>query len=382
MDFNPLPAPETRETVMSTQQQIPFEKHPQTLIKEREPFNSGAPLDLLAKNAVTPVELFFVRNHGDVPEVDAEKFRLKIDGLVNGSREFSLQELRSEFPTKIVTATMQCAGNRRSELMRVAPIPGELRWNEEAIGNAQWRGVSLRDVLDAVGVKAEAKQAAFVGLDMCERKNKRFGFGGSIPIEKAMNADTLLALEMNGKPLAPVHGAPLRAIVPGYIGARSVKWLSQITLQEEPSDNYFQAHAYKIFPPQVNAENADWSKGLMLGEMNLNAVICRPHDGETLQAGRIEIAGYAMAGGGRTVERVDVSVDGGATWTSAELNSESSLWSWRLWRTILALSKGEHEIIVRAIDSAANTQPESSAPLWNFKGYMNNAWHRVRIIIL
>lgn len=380
-DFNPLSAPKTREIIMSaSSSHIPFEKHPQTIIKESEPFNAGSPLELLVANTVTPAELFFVRNHGDVPAIDAARFRLGVDGLVNRPRSFSLDEMRREFPFKKIAATMQCAGNRRTELMKVAPIPGELAWNEEAIGNAVWGGVALGDVLDAVGIKEEAKHVAFVGLDECERKNKRFGFGGSIPVEKAIAGETLLAFEMNGAPLPAVHGAPLRVIVPGYIGARSVKWLSNITLQIKPSDNYFQAHAYKIFPPHINAGNADWSKGLMLGEMSLNACICRPHDGETLRAGLVEVEGYAMAGGGRTVERVDLSVNAGATWTSAEIHSDSSRWSWRLWRTVLDLSTGEHEIIVRAVDSAANAQPEMPAPLWNFKGYMNNAWHRVRVV--
>lgn len=118
----------------------------------------------------------------------------------------------------------------------------------------------------------------------------------------------------------------------------------------------------------------------MLGEMSLNAVICRPHDGERLRAGRVEIEGYAMAGGGREVARVDVSTDAGRTWTTAELSREASRWTWQLWKASLELASGSQEIVVRACDSAANTQPENASALWNFKGYMNNAWHRVRVV--
>lgn len=358
----------------------PFSKHPQIIVKEVSPFNAGPPLELLTENFITPAELLFVRNHGDVPVVDAGSYRLTIDGMIEQPRELTLDELREGFPRKQVVAAMQCAGNRRTEMMEVAPIPGELAWGAEAIGNAVWGGVALGDVLRAVGINEEAQHVAFVGLDECERKNKRFGFGGSISIEKAMHAETLLAFEMNDAPLLPVHGFPVRAVVPGYIGARSVKWLSKITLQREPSDNYFQAHAYKLFPPQANAENVDWSGGLMLGEMSLNAAVCRPHDGETVRAGQVEIEGYAMAGGGREIARVDVSADAGRTWTTAELSREASRWTWQLWKASLELPLGSHEIVVRACDSAANTQPENASALWNFKGYMNNAWHRVRVV--
>ncbi len=150
--------------------------------------------------------------------------------------------------------------------MEVAPVPGEVPWSAGAIGNAQWSGAPLREVLEAAGAGLEVRHVAFGGMDEIEMEDQRFGFGGSIPIEKAISPEVMLAYEMNGEPLAPEHGAPLGDVVPGYIGACSVKWLSSITLQEAPSSNYYQTHAYKIFPPQVDEETADWEKGLMLGE--------------------------------------------------------------------------------------------------------------------
>jgi len=224
--------------------------------------------------------------------------------MVQQQLHLSLWEIRENFSKSIVTATLQCAGNRRQDLMEVAPVPGEVPWSAGAIGNTQWGGVPLREVLLAAGVGPEARHAAFTGLDEIEMKDQRFGFGGSGPIALAMGPELVLAYEMNGEPLAPEHGAPLRVVAPGYIGARSVKWLASIELQEEPSSNYYQTHAYKIFPSQVNEETADWRKGLMLGELSVNSVICQPTDEETVPAGPISVRGYAITGGERSVERV------------------------------------------------------------------------------
>jgi sulfite oxidase len=171
----------------------------------------------------------------------------------------------------------------------------------------------------------------------------------------------------------------VRVVVPGYIGARSVKWLSRITVQEGPSDNYFQAKAYRLFPPHFGPDNVDWDQGLMLGEAPVNSVILSPAGGETLPAGRIAVRGWALAGGDRRVARVDVSADGGKTWKVAELGPGDEAHAWRLWEAALDLGPGSHEIACRAWDSAAQTQPEHAGQVWNFKGYANNAWHKVRV---
>jgi sulfite oxidase len=265
--------------------------------------------------------------------------------------------------------------------MAVADIPGELPWGAEAIGTAEWAGVPLRDVLARAGVAPRAAHVAFTGLDEVERQGGRFGFGGSIPIEKALSPEVILAYEMNGKPLPPLHGAPLRVVAPGYIGARSVKWLAELKVQAAPSENYFQAHAYKLFPPSVCAANVDWGGGLMLGELSLIGVICAPAPGARLAAGPALVHGYAFAGGGRSIERVDVSADGGATWQVAALLGERSRWAWRRWEAWVDLAPGAHRLVARACDSAANFQPEDPRQLWNFKGYMNNAWHRIQVIV-
>lgn len=357
-----------------------FDKHHDLIVRETAPFNAGPPPALLRQSFITPQNLFFVRNHAPVPDIDPASYRLKIGGMVNEPLTLSLDELRSRFTKREVAATLQCAGNRRDMLTAIAPVAGEVPWGAEAISTARWGGVALRDVLDAAGVKDDARHVAFLGLDEIAKRGARFGFGGSIPVDKALRPEVTLAYEMNGETLPPTHGFPLRAVVPGYIGARSVKWLSDITLQTVPSDNYYQARSYKLFPPQTDAEDADWEHALMLGELSVNSVITAPASGATIEGGSVLVQGYATAGGSRSVERVDVSTDGGAMWTTAALaESDGEPWTWRFWEARLELHAGTHTIAARAWDSAANTQPEDPRRIWNFKGYMNNAWDRVTV---
>ena len=356
----------------------PFRKRREVMVRKDHPYNAETPPDLLREDFITPTDAFYVRNHGDVPEVDPGRYRLKVCGLVANPLELSLEEIKG-FPRTELGATLYCAGNRRAELMEKGPIPGKVAWETGAAGNARWGGVLLRDVLRGAGVGDEARHAAFTGLDRDVEAGTGEPFGGSVPVERATADDVLLAYEMNGRPLAPEHGFPLRVVVGGYVGARSVKWLSEITLRAEPSDNYYQAVEYKLFPPHVTAENADHSEGEMLGEIPLNAVIWAPKDGETLPRGPVAVRGYAIAGGDRHVARVEVSADGGATWTEATLTEGDGPASWRLWEAVVEPGPGEREILARATDSGGGTQPETVEEVWNFQGYANNAWHRVRV---
>jgi sulfite oxidase len=221
---------------------------------------------------------------------------------------------------------------------------------------------------------------AFCGLDQAHVDGGTAPFGASIPLEKALSPEVLLVHTMNGAPLPREHGFPLRVLVPGYVGARSVKWLRDITLQREPSTNYFEAHDYKWFPPEVTAETADWSHAKPIEEIPLNAVICAPRDGEVRRAGPTLVQGYAITGEAPPVQRVELSLDSGATWTAADV-SESDRWSWCTWEATVDLSPGDREIVVRAWDTEGRTQPADVGPLWNFKGYVNNAWHRVHVSV-
>ena len=358
-----------------------FDKHPDFVVRQVHPFNAGPPPRLLNQSYITPTNLFFVRSHGDVPEVDVHLYRLEINGKVLQPLSLSIAEIKNNFERVEVSATLQCAGNRREELMALKSIPNELEWGVEAISHAVWVGIRLRDVLAEAGVESAADShlhVEFCGLDDVERQHKHFRYGGSIPLAKGLSSEVILAYEMNGEPLTPVHGFPLRTIVPGYIGARSVKWLDRITVQNEPSENYFQSHAYRLFAPHTRAETVKWEDGVMLGEMNVTSVICSHDENESIPAGIVIVQGYSITGG-RGIARVDVSCDGGCTWVQAELFNDTSCWSWTLWKANFELKPGKYQLVVRAMDTSANTQPEDVTQVWNFKGYMNNAWHRVNI---
>ncbi|HET6595903.1 MAG TPA: molybdopterin-dependent oxidoreductase [Anaerolineales bacterium] len=358
-----------------------FDKHPDFVVRQTYPFNAGPPPRLLSQSYITPTNLFFVRSHGDVPEVDVHSYRLQIGGRVLRPLSLSLREVQNNFARVDVSATLQCAGNRRAELMALESIPKELGWGVEAISHAVWSGVRLRDLLAEAGLERETDSSLHVefgGLDQVERNHRQFRYGGSVPLGKALAPEVLLVYEMNGEPLTSVHGFPLRAIVPGYIGARSVKWLDQITVQNEPSRNYFQRHAYRLFAPHTRPETVEWEDGVMLGEMNVTSVICSHDESERVPPGLVTVQGYALAGE-RDIARVDVSCDGGLTWAQAELFHDTDCWAWTFWRANFRLSPGNYQLVVRAMDTAANTQPQDISQVWNFKGYMNNAWHRVNI---
>ncbi len=186
---------------------------------------------------------------------------------------------------------------------------------------------------------------------------------------------------MNGNPLPAAHGAPVRAIVPGYIGARSVKWLTQVSAQAQPSDGYFQASTYRLLPEDADLDQVRPGDGIALGAVALNSEILIPDDGATIAAGPTQVAGYALAGDDRRIERVDVSLDQGRTWKQAELLDHRSAWAWRRWTIELDVPVDTQQIVARAWDSGAATQPEDPAHLWNPKGYINNAWARVGVSV-
>ena len=347
------------------------------IVRRQLPLNAEPPLRLVASAMLTPRGSFFIRSHGTIPELDADRHRLRIGGHVRKPLDLTLPEVKGLFPSYTVAATLQCAGNRRDELAAVDAVDG-LKWQQGAIGNAEWTGVRLADLLRAAECQESGRHVAFASVDEVDLEGARFPFGGSIPITKALAPEVLIAYEMNGMPLAPEHGFPLRTVVPGYIGARSVKWLGEISVQEEPSTNYFQQKDYKLLPADMDLESLDWSAGFSLGEIHVNSAICVPLDGAEVPAGEVAFRGYAISGGGRTIERVELSANGGRTWSRAELVRQGP-WAWTLWRAQLALPAGRQEIIARAWDSAAQTQPEQLEAVWNCKGYANNAWHRIEV---
>ncbi|WP_421845420.1 sulfite oxidase [Mycobacterium sp.] len=352
------------------------------VVRGSEPYNAEPPAAVLARADITPTDAFYVRNHGPIPDIAPERWQLTVNGLVDRPLTLTYQQLTTEFDQYSVTATLACAGNRRVELLRVRPIPGKDPWAHGAISTAEWRGVRLADILEAAGVvchqdRDEALHVAFEAPDVAQEARPVQAYGGSIPLVKAMSQEVLLAWQMNSEPLPRAHGGPVRVVVPGYVGARSVKWVTAITVQNRPATNYFQAYDYRILPPGADADTVAPGEGISLSTIALNCDILYPTDGDQVASGELTIWGYGIAGDGHRVERIDVSLDDGLTWQQADLHPARSRWSWRPWSLTVEVAPGPLNISARAWDDTGALQPESVASLWNPRGYGNNAWARI-----
>jgi sulfite oxidase len=348
------------------------------IVRSAAPFNAEPALAALVASPITPVKHFYVRNHGPTPKIAAEGFKIRVEGMVNKPLELSLADLKDRFRKQSAEATLTCAGNRREEMSEIKPVGG-VQWQAGAIGHAHWTGVGLAEVLNAAGLKQGAMHVWFEGLDSIEQKDgSTTPFGGSIPLDKALakDAPALLCHTMNDEPLTAEHGAPLRTLIPGFIGARSVKWLAKIVVSDRPSPNHYLAEAYKLVQTEDKQELADADP---IYAFPVNAAICSPADGTKLNAGRAKIAGYALPCGepGCTISKVELSTDGGKNWSAAKLEGQPQAFAWRLWTAEVELPAGKHHLIVRAADSQGHTMPEK--PEWNIKGYLYNGWHRVDV---
>ncbi|KAH8170422.1 oxidoreductase molybdopterin binding domain-containing protein [Sarocladium implicatum] len=416
-------------------------RHRDLIVQTAKPQNAETPGDAMSASFLTPNDLFYVRNHMWVPKVqEPEQHVLTIELDDGTTKEYTLADLKSRFKPRKITAALQCSGNRRKDMSEGSGrVANGLQWSVGAISNASWEGVVLADVLADAGLDvtsamagtSEAKHVQFSGME---------AYGASIPIKKAIDpqGDVLLAYSMNDQPLPRDHGFPLRAIVPGHVAARSVKWLKQITLSEEESPSQWQRRDYKCFGP--NETDVDWDAAPAIQELPVQSAITSVKLGDwTKQAKeqvdvekqvgssseghegsrQLSLTGYAYSGGGRAIIRVDVSLDNGKSWSQAHLlpdcsaspvpnassTSSSCLghgaWTWRRWRFEGMIPQstfseaenqqaskggetGEKEkrcttLVVKATDEAYNTQPESHAATWNVRGNLATAWHRVKI---
>ncbi len=353
------------------------------LVHSRTPLNAEPSPARLAAAWITPPGDFYIRTHGDIPRVDAAGWRLGIEGRVREPLTLGVADLERRFAPVEVEAYLQCAGNRRADLQPVKATTGD-PWRGAAIGNARWGGVRLGEVLRAAGVDETAPlHVAFTGRDIAIEPEDDGGglepYSVSIPLAKALAPETLLAWRMDGAPLRPEHGHPLRAVVPGYAGVRSCKWLERIEVSESPCEGRFQARDYKLFPAEVTPQTVDWSQGHVIDEMPVNSAVMTPEPFAELGPGEVELRGWATASG-RAIVRVDVSGDGGRSWSQAELQGDHAApWAWTLWRARLDLAPGEHQLCCRAWDAAGQTQPERADAVWNFKGFLATSVHRVPV---
>lgn len=441
----------------------PFEKDPERdprlITHTAKPRNAEPPNEELDRGFVTENDMFYVRNHMWVPlvkEEEAEGHVLSVELPDGEVRTYTLGDLKRSFPTHRVTAVLQCSGNRRNDMTRHAGKTNGLQWGVGAISNAEWEGVRLADVLRDAGLKVgdvtaltrdgpaddEGRSDTLINPnDHHVQFSGLEAYGASIPLPTALDprGDVLLAYKMNGQPLPRDHGFPLRSVVPGHVAARSVKWLSKITVSDEESPSQWQRRDYKSFGPNEGPD-PDWERakaiqempvtsaitGVWVGECMRNVPWLRGEGGREKGEGRrreegskgvvdigavstkvgfssasgkeqindpapIVAQGYAYSGGGREISRVDISLDNGASWSQAELlpdwekskSKGNKHWAWKRWRfagQVSRLEKGEcATLVVKATDDAYNTQPEDHRGIYNVRGNLATAWHRVRV---
>jgi DMSO/TMAO reductase YedYZ molybdopterin-dependent catalytic subunit len=330
-----------------------------------KPENSETPLDE-ARSWVTPNPLFFVRNHFDVPAIDAASWELRVTGSVERELTIDLQSFEA-FPQRSVFATLECAGNGRSFL---GPSMPGVQWGAGAIGHAEWSGVPLRLLLQEAGLRPGALEVVAWGADSGREAGHpdEIAFARSLPLEKAVHPDTLVALRMNGEPLDRDHGFPARLLVPGWFGVASVKWLTCLEVSDRPFDGPFQAVKYT-----VRQRTGRGVRSESIGPMEIKSEILGPHEGETLSLGLARIFGLAWAGE-EAVSAVELSLDGGASWCRASLVGPSAPYSWTLWEYLWDASRsGERALLSRAISSGGRVQPAAYDSLRD--GYLIN-WSR------
>ncbi len=332
--------------------------------------NSGMPLEALRYD-VTPAGLHYLLIHFDIPAVDPDAWRLRIEGLVARPLALDLAALR-RMPAKTVRVTLECAGNGRGQ---VAPRYPSMPWLEEGVSTAEWTGVPLAAVLKEAGLKESVRELVFHGADRGFDRGIEHTYSRSLPPGEASGEGVLLAYDMNGAPLLPQHGAPLRLVVPRWYGMASVKWLERIEAIDHAFDGVQQALSYHF---RASVED----RGVPCTRMRVNSLMVPPGIPDffgrrrTVEAGTVEILGRAWSGDGE-VRRVEFAVDG--DWRDANLDAPGGPYSWRGWRARWHAVAGAHELRCRATDSTGAVQPLD--PPWDVAGFGNNAAQRVEVTV-
>jgi DMSO/TMAO reductase YedYZ molybdopterin-dependent catalytic subunit len=336
--------------------------------------NHGLPLEAL-RYPVTPEGLHYLLIHYDIPVVDNATWELAVGGRVTRPRRFTLEELRAR-PSMSMAVTMECAGNGRALL---EPRPLSQPWLNEAVGTAQWTGTPLAPLLDEVGVDERAVDVAFIGLDRGIEGEVEQAYERALPLAEARRPEVLLAYEMNGRPLLPQHGAPLRLVVPGWYGMTNVKWLSAITVTSDAFAGYQQDRAYRW---RTDAEDP----GTPMSWIQPRALMVPPGIPDfytrrrVLSVGACTLSGRAWSGFGE-ITAVEVSTDGGTTWREARIEPpQLGRWAWRLWTYEWEPNTpADYVLCCRARDTAGNAQTDDAG--WNVGGYANRSAHTVPVTV-
>jgi len=334
-------------------------REPRLLVRNARPLDAESPIDAL-RTLDTSNDLFFVRSHLAVLPDVSRPWTLTIDGEVAHPVTLRLEDMR-RMRAEHRRATIECAGNGRGSF--ALPTTSGVQWGLGAVSTATWTGVPLAALLERAGVQPRGLHFWMEAADRSPIPATP-GFLRSIPREAALG-DALVAYEMNGQRLPLLHGGPLRLVVPGWYGMASAKWLTHVHARATESDNHFMARGYR------------YADGSPVDLMRVKSLITAPRDGERLDVGTTRVTGAAWTGTG-TIDRVEISSDGGRTWQQVRFVSEPQPGTWRLWEADLTIrSEGEHRVRARATDTAGHTQPEHAAS--NPGGYGNNSIHEVRV---
>lgn len=336
-------------------------KDPRLHVHNHDPINLETPLAAL-EGGITPTPLFFVRNNDSFPQIAPEDWRLRIDGLVRRPLTIDYATLR-RMPAIGYVAVLQCSGLRRSDFALQGALPEGIAWRSGAVGNAEWVGVPVRDLLALADVDATALQAECIGGDAGRTTR-------GVEVAKLME-DAILAYAMNGAPLPAIHGGPVRLLVPGWGGINSIKWIIGLRLIDHESPSVYNQQKYVI-------EDAAGQRQGKVRAIGVNAVFSWPSPDQRLTAGPVAVRGYAWAPGG--IARVEVSTDDGTTWQPARLMADLGPRAWRQWQWIWQAPAGTHVLAVRATATTGEQQPTDVA--YNRQGYLMNAIQRIRVSVL
>jgi DMSO/TMAO reductase YedYZ molybdopterin-dependent catalytic subunit len=345
-------------------------ERPYLLTRSLLPENQETPIQFIETDTVDN-PLFYRRNHFSYPTLSYSNYYLPIDGMVATPIRLSMQDIL-QFPSKTIQVVLECSGNKRN--LFEPKVFGE-QWEKGAMSQGYWKGVPLRSLLEISGIREGAKEIVVEGYDFGERTdlNKVYTYARSLPIEKALHPDTIIAYEYNNQPIAFKHGYPLRLIVPQWYAMASVKWVRRIRVINSHFIGPFQSTDYVYYPNKYDDRDA-----VPVTTMNVNSTIQKPLDMETLNTGKHLIKGIAWTGHG-FITKLEISVDGGWTWLKAALDpTKSGGYDWQSWSYEWNASmKGEYIIMSRATDSYGRVQP--TVPFWNRKGYGYNAVDKIKV---
>ena len=350
-------------------------KKPLIRLADRAP-NYEAPLEYL-RTPITPNDEFYIRYHlSDIPEVKAEDYKISVGGEgANGQAEIALDDLK-KMPAVEIVAVNQCSGNRRGLSQ---PHVAGVEWGYGAMGCARWKGPRLKDILEKVGLKTEAIEIAFNGADG-PAIDKTPDFIKSIPVWKAMDPDTIVAYEMNGAPLPHFNGFPARIIVPGWTGTYWMKHVISITALTKPQGGFWMKPAYRIpvgkFPVVARFITQEDATSTPITEIVVNSLITSHRDGEKIKRGRVTVSGLAWDGG-YGIRTVEVSTDGGKTWSDAMLGQDLGRYAFRPWSFVLNAKHGRNTVMVNATNKIGQSQ--TAQLIFNPAGYHNNVMQNITL---